>query len=304
MGKNTIRILLNGKKATLPEIRSTIAALRQQGEVIEVRVTWEHGDIHRFVNEAVRDGIERIVAAGGDGTVNEVADAIACLDADDRPEMAILPLGTANDFAMACSIPVAINDAILLALHGQSKAVDIGKVNDRHFINMATGGFGAQITTETPPQLKNFLGGGAYTLTGLIKALNFAPVTGILRTSESAEQFELIAGAICNGRQAGGGQILAPDAFINDGLLDVTMVMTFPAYDLNVVISEVLDSEMNGRYVKRFKTRWVETTSMGNVEQVNLDGEPYFSKNARFTVLPGALNLVLPENCPCLLPNL
>lgn len=304
MGQNKIRILLNGKKAALPEIRSIITTLRQEGATIEVRVTWEHGDIHRFVQEAVSDGIHRIVAGGGDGTVNEVADAIVRLDVDDRPEMAILPLGTANDFATSCGVPLSINEAITFALHGDSEAVDIGRVNDRHFINVATGGFGAQITTETPPQLKNFLGGGAYTLTGIIKALNFAPVSGIIRTAESEEQFELIAGAICNGRQAGGGQVLAPDAFLDDGLLDVTMVMTFPAHDLNVVISEMLDSGVNGRYVKRFKTQWVETTSMGNEEQVNLDGEPYFSRNARFTVVPKALKLVLPEQCPCLQSNL
>lgn len=72
-------------------------------EVIEVRVTWEHCDAERLVNEASRDGIQRIVTAGGDGTLNEVVSGLAKLDSDKRPELAIMPLGTANDFATACS---------------------------------------------------------------------------------------------------------------------------------------------------------------------------------------------------------
>ena len=97
-----IRLILNGKKAGLPEIRTAISDLRTQGHTVEVRVTWEHGDVHRFVREAVNEGIPRIVAGGGDGTVNEIADAIVKLETADRPEVAILPLGTANDFATAC----------------------------------------------------------------------------------------------------------------------------------------------------------------------------------------------------------
>jgi lipid kinase YegS len=293
-----IRILLNGKKAGLPEIRTAVEDLRNQGHTIEVRTTWEYGDVHRLVSEAAREKIPRIVAGGGDGTVNEVADALMGLDSDDRPEVAILPLGTANDFATSCQIPVPPSQALSLALEGEAKPIDLGKANDRYFVNIATGGFGAQVTTETPGQLKNFLGGGAYTLIGIIKALNFSPTAGTMRTADSEEEFELIVGAVCNGRQAGGGQVLAPTAYLDDGLLDVMMVQTFPAADLDVVLGELLDQNMDGTYVKRFKTQWVETISSSNVDQVNLDGEPYLAEQIRFEAVPAALQLVLPENCP------
>ena len=85
---------------------------------------------------------------------------------------------------------------------------------------MATAGFGAQITAETPVELKNFLGGGAYTLTGVLKAMNFVPYSStIITPKNSFPKHNFVAGAICNGKQAGGGQVLAPRALINDGLL-------------------------------------------------------------------------------------
>ena len=68
--KKMIRLILNGKKAGLPEVRTAISKLRTQGHTVEVRVTWEHGDLHRLVREAAKEGIPRVVAAGGDGTVN------------------------------------------------------------------------------------------------------------------------------------------------------------------------------------------------------------------------------------------
>jgi len=82
-------------------MRSAVSILRKESSRIEVRVTWEHGDGERLVNEASRDGIQRIVAAGGDGTLNEVVNGMAKLDSKKRPELAIMPLGTANDFATA-----------------------------------------------------------------------------------------------------------------------------------------------------------------------------------------------------------
>lgn len=295
-----IRVILNGKKADLPEVRKAITQLRDQGHNIEVRVTWEQGDVHRLIEEATGQGVRRIVAGGGDGTVNEVVDAIARLPKDERPESAILPLGTANDFATSCQIPIKPYDSLKLALEGQSVPIDIVKANDDYFINMATGGFGAQVTTETPTELKNFLGGGAYTLTGIIKALDFTPDTIQVRTPDINKEFDILAIAICNGRQAGGGQQMAPDALINDGLLDITLITHFPLKDVDIALEEILSSGGNGQYIKKIKTPWIELTLPRKNCQMNLDGEPVFSSNFRFEVIPNAVKVVLPKSSPML----
>ena len=153
-----IHIILNGKKAGYESVRSAISVLREEVEDVEVRVTYEYGDVERLVGEAVRDGAKRIVIGGGDGSVNEVVDVMAKLPQAQRPELAILPLGTANDFASACQIPLNSLEALRLAVSGSCTAVDIAKANERHFANMATGGFGAQVTAETPVELKKIFG--------------------------------------------------------------------------------------------------------------------------------------------------
>ncbi|UYI49832.1 lipid kinase YegS [Vibrio natriegens] len=294
----TIRVILNGKKAGIPELRSTIMETREQGVDVQVRVTWESQDMPRLVKEAVNEGITRIVVAGGDGTINEAVSAIAQIEDDQRPELAIIPLGTANDFATANRIPVSITDALSLAVNGQSVSVDCVKANDRYFINVATAGFGAEITTETPVELKNFLGGGAYTLTGVVKALGFKPYDGTITVDDGSYEGGILLGAFCNGRLAGGGQSLAPNAMIDDGLMDLTLVCPFLPHDLPKVIEEINNPRITGEFVKHTRTSWLEI-DFPNLLPLNLDGEPYRSRKVRFEVLPQSIQLVLPSDSPC-----
>lgn len=290
-----IRIVLNGKKAGLDEVRSAVYSARENGQV-EVRTTWEAGDLSRLVKEACAEGCQRLVAGGGDGTVNEAVSALLQIPADERPELAILPLGTANDFASACGIPADPLAALKLAQSGRSCFIDAVKANEFHFINVASGGFGAFITANTPPALKNFFGGGAYTLYGLIHALDFVAHDGELRLPGETLKNQFSVGAVCNGRQAGGDQQLAPGALIDDGLLDIVGLVSFPANATAQVLRELKTPEISGDYVKRFRVPWAEWESDVDLP-VNLDGEPITAKKIRFEVLPGAIKLVLPENC-------
>ncbi len=294
-----MRIILNGKKANYENVRSAISTVREKYRDLEVRVTYEYGDIERFVLEAHREGVKRLIIGGGDGSVNEIVNALAKLPREERPELAIVPLGTANDFATACTIPPDTLESLHLAVSGNTIPVDIASANEQYFINIATAGFGAQVTADTPAELKNFLGGGAYTLTGVLKLLDFVPYKAKMRTPDyEGEDLGIIA-AVCNGRQAGGGQILAPKAYINDSLLDVVIVSPFPLGDLAQVIEEILSPSKKGRYIKYFQTPWVETETE-DPAPVNLDGEPYRNDKIRFEIIPGAIDLVLPRNCPCI----
>ncbi len=295
-----IRIILNGKKATSPDIRSAVALLRNEGVPVEVRVTWEYGDGKRMVQEAGSDKVSRIVAAGGDGTLNEIITALAELPSHKRPKLGIIPLGTANDFATACDIPVSVLDALRLAVYGSPKAVDIVRANERYFVNVSSGGFGAEVSAETPVQLKNLLGGGAYALSAVIKALNFTHSQGRLIARNINLEGSAVMAAVCNGRQAGGGQILAPTAYIDDGLLDVMVVLTFPIKAAPQVLQELRDYESDGQYIKRFQTPWLEAVP-DRKRSINLDGEPYEVHSVRFDVLPKEIEMILPANCPCLL---
>jgi len=295
-----IMIILNGKKAGMPTVRDAIATFRKEVEEVQVRVTYEYGDVERFMHEAIEHGVKRLIIGGGDGSVNEMVNAMAKLPREDRPTLAILPLGTANDFATACEIPLESLAALRFAASHSSIPVDIVKANERYFMNMATAGFGARITAETPVELKNFLGGGAYTLTGVLKAMDFVPYHSHISTPKNnLQSLHIVAGAVCNGKQAGGGQVLAPRALINDGLLDIISISEFKLIDIPQVLDEIKNPSIKGEFIKYIQTPWLESKSK-QIIPVNLDGEPYSSHKIRFEVLPDAIDLILPKDSPCL----
>ena len=291
-----LRLIINGKKAADEQLRDAIGQFRTS-QPLAVRVTYEGGDIERFINEAVAEGVKRVVVAGGDGTVN----ALMKLEKSQRLELAILPMGTANDFATAANIPHGYLPALKLAADGQPHAIDTVEVDKRYFVNVASAGFGAKITATTPPALKNLLGGGAYTLAGLVQALSFVPYSGELTLPDGERTSgDIIAAAVCNGRQAGGGQSLAPHAYINDGLVDLVAFTSFAISDVPAVIEELSNyPNSSQQWVKRFQVPWLEWQTQTEMP-INLDGEPITSKQQRFEVHAGALNLVLPDACPML----
>ena len=295
----TAALIINGKKAGIPEIRQAVNHLREKGHDLQVRVTWEYGDGLRYVKEAGTLGVDCVIAGGGDGTVNEISHGLTMIDPQRRPAMGILPLGTANDFATGCKIPKDPLAALKLAVEAKPVGVDLVQVNDRYFINVASAGFGAAVTTETPVELKNFLAGGAYTLMGMIKILNFTPYPVKIAAENYEFEGDAVIGAICNGRQAGGGQVLARNAFINDGLFDVLVVQTFPLNAIDQVTAELHNPTPGGEYITLFQSSWLESFAVEPIP-VNLDGEPIRSNSIRYDVLPGEIKLALPTDCPCI----
>jgi YegS/Rv2252/BmrU family lipid kinase len=135
------RLILNGKVAGSDVLRAAVAWQRALRHRIEVRVTWERDDARRFASEAGE--VDLVVAAGGDGTLNEVVHGLMDLSEAIRPILGIVPLGTANDFAIGCGIPRDPRKALALCMKGDGVPIDVGRANDHWFINAASSGFGA-----------------------------------------------------------------------------------------------------------------------------------------------------------------
>ena len=213
-------LILNGKSTDNLPLREAIMLLREEGMTIHVRVTWEKGDAARYVEEARKLGVATVIAGGGDGTINEVSTALIQCEGDDIPALGILPLGTANDFATSVGIPEALDKALKLAIAGNAIAIDMAQVNKQTcFINMATGGFGTRITTETPEKLKAALGGVSYIIHGLMRMDTLQPDRCEIRGENFHWQGDALVIGIGNGRQAGGGQRRGPDTEEASGLL-------------------------------------------------------------------------------------
>jgi len=296
----TLRLVLHAKQAQNPQVRTAVAALRASGHRIEVRPTWEAGDAGRLADEARRLGIERVVAGGGDGTINEVAGGLlAAAGSEVAPALAIVPLGTANDFAHACRIPLDAEAALQLAARVEPRPSDVGRAGGRAFINVATGGFGTEITVETRPELKKFLRGAAYLVTGLSHLAELQPVEASFSGPDFSWAGRLLVLAVGNGRQAGGGHVLCPEAMLDDGLLDVSILPEPPPGERTGVLRDLLREGKKALWRLAVSARlpWLQLEAPKPL-QVNLDGEPISGASLRFEVLQGALRACLPEDAP------
>ena len=299
------RLILNGKSAGDDAVREAVSALRDSGVRLDVRVTWEGGDAERYVAEAIADGVDVVIAGGGDGTLSEVATPLAHRDepAEALPTRALLPLGTANDFASACGIPADPEAALRLVRDGAAVPMDLLKLDangQTHWAaNLASGGFGTEVTTETHEGLKKLLGGLAYVVTGLSRLGRIEPRQVRVRGPGFAWEGEFIALGIGNGRQAGGGQALCPEALIDDGLLDVTVVPPLQGELLATVgtaLAAGKDAALDGVAVRR-QLSWIEIEAPQTLT-LNLDGEPVQAMAFRIQCMPKRLRMHLPVDCP------
>lgn len=290
-------LILNGKSADNPVLREAIGLLRDAGVEIHVRVTWEKGDAQRYVEEARRLGVETVIAGGGDGTINEVSTALIQCEGADIPALGILPLGTANDFATSVGIPEELDKALKLAIAGNAIEIDMAQVNDKTcFINMATGGFGTRITTETPEKLKAALGGVSYIIHGLMRMDTLKPDRCEIRGENFHWQGDALVIGIGNGRQAGGGQQLCPDALINDGLLQLRI---FTGEELLPALFSTLKPQEENPNIIDGASAWFDIRAPHDIT-FNLDGEPLSGQEFHIKILPAALRCRLPPDCPLL----
>ena len=298
-------LIINGKSAGDDDLRAAVQAMRERGTHIDVRVTWEEGDAARHVAEAIEDGASTIVAAGGDGTLSEVATALASgqVPADVLPSLGLVPMGTANDFATAGDIPDEPLPALELIAAQPAQPVDLLRLDAggaTHWAaNMVSGGFGTQVTVETPEGMKKLLGGLAYLLTGLSKLGRIEPSRASLRGPEFDWEGDFIALGVGNGRQAGGGQALCPDAVVDDGLLDLTVIPELSgeiAATMRAVVSEGKAAALE-RVATRVRLAWVEIVAEAPLA-LNLDGEPVESTRFRIDCAPRRVRMHLPPDSP------
>ena len=248
-----------------------------------------------------RDGVEQgftsVIAVGGDGTVNEVVNGLA----GSTTPLGIIPLGTANDFARQIGIPDDPREALELILAGNSTPIDTISVNDRHFVNVSTGGLGADVTAETSPALKNVVGPFAYAITGLRK---LASVESRIMTF-SGPGFELscptLLYAVGNARATGGGYELTTHARATDGLLDLCVVEEMPLTSLIPLMMKLRNAEhAEAEGVHYVQLPWVKVNCEESF-RVNVDGEEINGSSFRYVVNSRAVRVHLrrlPEDQP------
>ncbi len=303
MSRARWRLILNGKSTGNEDVREAVHILRERGIALDVRVTWEGGDAERYVAEAIDHGVDTIIAAGGDGTLSEVAETLAHRDepAGALPSLGLLPLGTANDFATAAGIPADPLAALSLIEQQSPRPVDLLRIDADGkpwwCANVASGGFGTEVTVETDEGLKKVLGGLAYLVTGISRLGKIEPIQARVRSQDFHWQGGFIALGIGNGRQAGGGQVLCPEALINDGLLDLTIIPELSGEVMSTFAALVKGGKRGAleQVAERARAQWVEIDA-DQPMTLNLDGEPVKARHFRIDCVPGRVRMHLPHD--------
>ncbi len=300
-------LILNGKSAGDDAVREAVAQLREQGQDVRVRVTWESGDAERYVREAIAAQAPLLIAGGGDGTLSEVAEAMAHTgqDAAQLPALALLPLGTANDFATAAGIPLEPLAALQLPGQTPARLIDLLRVDGDGRVhwcaNLASGGFGTEVTVETHDGLKKMLGGLAYVITGIAKLGRIEPIQARIHAQGFDWQGGFIALGVGNGRQAGGGQQLCPEALLDDGRLDLTVVPELSGEvmsTLGTLFSEGKHAALEQVAERaRLSEVWIEAEQPLTL---NLDGEPLQARRFHLQCVAGRVRMHLPADTPLL----
>lgn len=290
-------MVATAKAACDHRLRAAVHALQQQGHTIDVRVTWDGSDTSAFAREAAQTGAyDTIIAAGGDGTVNCVINGVIEAGADCA--IGIVPLGTANDFATACGISLEPQQALDLIIGGPARAIDLGKLNDRVFMNIASGGYGTSATADAAQEAKDLLGAVSYAITGLREAANLQAHHAQISGPNFAWEGDFYALAVGNGRQAGGGFQVCPRALLDDGLLDLMILPEMPFPQLLLLARTLRTGELADQdAIVYAQLPWLDISAEQPV-QVNLDGEPREETQMHFEALPGRVRVYVTPQAP------
>ncbi len=252
--------------------------------------------MQQFAADAARDGHDRVVVVGGDGSVQDVVNGL--LAASVAMPLGIVPAGSGNDLARSLGLPRDSQAALELALGGHLATIDAGRARgsggERWFVSAAGVGFDAQVATALatkPPRAR--LGSVGYLLTTLAELRRFHNVSLALRleTTEGPREIEqaCLFAAVANGPYYGGGMRICPAARMGDGLLDVCLVGDISRMGALREIPGIY----RGAHVRNPAVSFFTVTALEieGAALAHLDGEPFGRLPARFEVVPAAMRI-------------
>ena len=286
------RVILNpssGRERGPDSAELLTARLGVRYDVVDISVTTGDGDAERAAVVALHDGCDALFVAGGDGTLNEAMNGLASAGGIDALGIGIIPFGTGNDFAAALGIPPEADAALDILLAGREVRVDLGEVNGRVFVNTSGGGFIAEASTAVTPQLKTVAGRLAYLIGGAQALMEFEPVEAAVQLG-GGERIDraLYVFAVCNSRLIGGGRLIAPDAVLDDGLLDVCLIEAMSAMDLIGLARKVADGEHVADPRVIYRQAASVRIELARPVKVNTDGEVFEGQRCEYRVRPRA----------------
>jgi diacylglycerol kinase (ATP) len=252
--------------------------------------TSKSGEAEMLARNAVAEGYEKIVAAGGDGTIHEVVNGLAGTNAT----LGLLPMGTVNVFAMELGLP--LHDLALcwdIVRNGKTRLVDLPNANGNHFVQLGGVGLDAQVVKETSIAFKRSFGPLSYLISAAQIAARTPPRLSIQSEDTACREGSFVL--IGNGRLYGGPFPFFKHAVIDDGLFDVVVFKQLGYLEIMKYLQDVIfSSDIRVPEIEYFQTRRLRITSEQEVP-VELDGELIGNCPIEFRVQEKALRVLAPK---------
>lgn len=261
--------------------------LREHGVNVDLMMSGAPGDCERLAREALARGARQVAACGGDGTVHEVVNGLVNSDA----VLGIVPCGRGNDLARALGLSNDVNDVVNTLVHGVSRAIDLGKVGDRFFSTVASLGFDTAVAQRMRSRPSRLGGTVSYCLAILRTLSGYRSSLVRLRGDFGVFEGRILLAATANAPFYGSGIKIAPDAIVDDGVLDVCIVVDVSHW----TVLRMFLRAYSGAHVGHSAVRVVQTRTLQIASDDSLwifaDGEPMCEVPAEIEVVPGALKV-------------
>jgi diacylglycerol kinase (ATP) len=294
-----VKIICNpssGRQNAQKKIDRLCSKLIDEGYIVGKFNTKAKNDaMHETIKTCFEDW-DFIIASGGDGTINEIAKGI--VKGKRKIPVAILSSGTVNDFANYMKAPRNIDEFVDMIKKGNTMDVDLGKVNNEYFINVAASGLLTDIGYKVPAEIKAIFGKMAYYIEGLkeIPRSRFRPVQLKFKSQEFSGVEQVLLYLISNTASIGGFKKIAPGADVRDGYLDVVIIKKSEVQDLAQIFINIFRGEhINHPNVIYFKTKKITVESEEQEDiTIDIDGEYGGVLPATYEVIPSAFRVVIP----------
>lgn len=261
-----------GKGTLRNKLADIVDLMMERNFDVTIFATRKAGDAMGLVRQK-GNAYDRVICAGGDGTLHEVIHGLMSIEEEKRPRCGFIPTGTVNDFANGIHLPRRILSAAKVAVGGQSDAYDVGEMNGMYFSYVAAFGAFTSVSYETPQATKNLFGKTAYILDGATKLGKIQSYRVKIRTDAEEWEEDCILGMVTNAESVAGLRLYKKNTVsLNDGLLDGIFVKKPKnPIELNLVMSFLLTGKSNAQ-VKVIHSSRVEIISEEEIAYT-LDGE-------------------------------
>jgi diacylglycerol kinase (ATP) len=280
-----------------PEIGERAAAAGVTGDAL---ISERPGQLTELARQAADDGAGLLVAVGGDGTVNEVANGIA---GRSEVELAIVPRGTGHDFGRTYGIPHRLDDALRTAASGRTREIDLGRAcyrswqgetREAYFANIASAGMSGAIAKRANETSKALGGKVTFLWATFAVFAGWSASEVDVKTDGESRRARMHLVVVANGRYFGGGMMITPEAQPDDGLFDVLVIGDLTKRDLLLTLPKTYwGRHLPHRKAELFRAPAVEIDADEPLP-IELDGEQPGTTPVRFEVVPRALRLRVP----------